>query len=112
MRGRHVPQEGNQRTPFTLQRPLFSAMLQPLRHVACCRATFLIITACRTVVATWVDVAVMLRACLALVIALVLTSFLPGGHGAPHGHPREEHQPLVQQAQQQLNYRTRSSSQL
>ena len=44
----------------------------------------------------------MLRACLALVIALVLASFLPGGHGAaPGGHPREEHQPLVQQQAQQ-----------
>ena len=45
----------------------------------------------------------MLRACLALVIALVLASFLPGGHGAaPGGHHREEHQPLVQQQAQQL----------
>ena len=43
----------------------------------------------------------MIRACLALVIALVLTSFLPGGHGAaPSGHPHDEHQPLVQQQAQ------------
>ena len=44
----------------------------------------------------------MIRACLALVIALVLTSFLPGGHGAaPSGRPREEHQPHVQQKAQE-----------